>query len=268
MPPSSTCLSSLFALVLAQLCSAVWLLLASLAIGSAATQSPNADTLFTTTPQLRDRGLSRPLKNTITKNSSKPTHPQSVVPSSSLSQYATLVPICYNPTVKSTKLNTRVMNGQVKHARMASCCRSSRCDHVPRCRHCHSFLHQPALIAAASTLPGHMAKRAEKTKFDRYPHVGRPGYHSKKFISDFMEDADNPSLAIRDTDFLEHLSLGCLSTSYDARGSKVPAILWDWQDDNSSDLGREQRKNRQTSLRATWSPDVVRRHVAAQAQPL
>ena len=54
-----------------------------------------------------------------------------------------------------------------------------------------------------------MAKRAEKYKFDRYPHVdlvpfilettGRPGYHAKKFISNFIEDADSSSFTLRDT---------------------------------------------------------------------
>ena len=72
------------------------------------------------------------------------------------------------------------------------------------------FSSNPALIAAPSTRPGHMAKRAEKIKFDRYPHVnlvpfilettGRPGHHDKKFISNFMKDADHPPLAMkRDT---------------------------------------------------------------------
>ena len=54
-----------------------------------------------------------------------------------------------------------------------------------------------------------MAKRAEKNKFDRYPHInlvpfilettGRPSPHARKFISYLMRDADNPLLAIRDT---------------------------------------------------------------------
>ena len=71
------------------------------------------------------------------------------------------------------------------------------------------FSSNPALVAAASTRPGYMAKRAEKTKFDRYPHVnlapfilettGGPGHHAKKFISNLMKDAGNPPLAIRDT---------------------------------------------------------------------
>ena len=67
----------------------------------------------------------------------------------------------------------------------------------------------PALVAAASTRPGHMAKRAEKSKFERYPRIdlvpfilettGHPRHHAKKFISNLMKDADNPPLAIRDT---------------------------------------------------------------------
>ena len=71
------------------------------------------------------------------------------------------------------------------------------------------FSCNPSLVSAASTKPGLMAKRAEKNKFDRYPHInlvpfilettGRPGPHAKKFISYPLRDADNPPLAIRDT---------------------------------------------------------------------
>ena len=62
---------------------------------------------------------------------------------------------------------------------------------------------------AASTKPGLMAKRAEKTKFERYPHInlvpfilettGRPGPHARKFINYLLRDADNPPIAVRDT---------------------------------------------------------------------
>ena len=48
------------------------------------------------------------------------------------------------------------------------------------------FSCNPSLVSAASTKPGLMAKRAEKNKFDRYPHInlvlfilettGRPGH--------------------------------------------------------------------------------------------
>ena len=71
------------------------------------------------------------------------------------------------------------------------------------------FSCNPSLVAAASTKPGLMAKRAEKAKFDRYPHInlvpfilettGRPGSHAKKFINYLLRDADNPPIAVRDT---------------------------------------------------------------------
>ena len=71
------------------------------------------------------------------------------------------------------------------------------------------FSCNPSLDSAASTKPGLMAKRAEKSKFDRYPHInpvpfilettGRPNPHAKKFISYFLRDADKPPLAIKDT---------------------------------------------------------------------
>ena len=73
------------------------------------------------------------------------------------------------------------------------------------------FSCNPALVAAASTRPGHMVKSAEKSKFDRYPHInivpfilettGRPAQQARKFISNLTEDADkdNLPLAIRDT---------------------------------------------------------------------
>ena len=57
----------------------------------------------------------------------------------------------------------------------------------------------PALIAAARTLPSHMAKRGQPCPVLTLETTSRPGYHAKKFISNFMKDADNPPLAIRDT---------------------------------------------------------------------
>ena len=88
---------------------------------------------------------------------------------------------------------TRVVNGQTEHARM---------DLV-------FFSCSPSLVSAASTKPGLMAKRAEKTKFDRYPHInlvpfilettGRPGPHARKFINYLLRGADNPPIAVRDT---------------------------------------------------------------------
>ena len=71
------------------------------------------------------------------------------------------------------------------------------------------FSCNPSLVSAASTRPGLVAKKVEKNKFDRYPHInlvpfilettGRPGPHARKFIGYLMRDADNPPLAIRDT---------------------------------------------------------------------
>ena len=104
---------------------------------------------------------------------------------------------------------TRVVNGQREHARM---------DLVFNLNGSATFLDvsivtpfscNPFVVAAASTRLGHMAKRAEKSTFDRYPHInlvpfilettGRPGQQARKFIIDLMKDADNPPLAIRDT---------------------------------------------------------------------
>ena len=102
---------------------------------------------------------------------------------------------------------THVVNGQTEHARM---------DLVFNLDGSVTFLDvyiapfscNPSLVSA-STKPGLMAKRAEKNKFDRYPHInlvpfilettGRPGPHARKFITNLMRDADNPPLAIRDT---------------------------------------------------------------------
>ena len=104
---------------------------------------------------------------------------------------------------------TRMVNGQREHARTDLVFNlNGPATHldvsiVP------PFSYNPSLVAAASTRPGHMAKRAEKSKYDRYPHInlvpftlettGQPGPHGRKFISNLMRDADNPPLAIRDT---------------------------------------------------------------------
>ena len=104
---------------------------------------------------------------------------------------------------------TRVVNGQTKHARMDLVFNHNGSTTYLDVAIVFPFSGSPALIAAASTRPGHMAKRAEKAKFDRYPHInlvpfilettGRPRHHAKKFISNLMKDADNSPLAIRDT---------------------------------------------------------------------
>ena len=98
----------------------------------------------------------------------------------------------------------RVVNGQLKHARVDLVLKTQWFYHVPGCCHCVSFFQQPGPHCSSQ---GHMAKRAEKTKCDRYPHIdkvildtaGRPGHHAKKFIGKLMKEADNPPLAIRDT---------------------------------------------------------------------
>ena len=103
---------------------------------------------------------------------------------------------------------TRVVNGQTEHARM---------DLVFNLNGSITYLDVsiiapfscPSLVSAASTKPGLMAKRAEKNKFDSYPHInlvpfilettGQPGPHARKFINYLLRDADNPPIAVRDT---------------------------------------------------------------------
>ena len=105
---------------------------------------------------------------------------------------------------------TRVVNGQTEHARMdllvfnlnGSVTYLDVSIVAP-------FSCSPSLVSAASTKPEHMAKRAETTKFDRYPHINLvpfilettswPGPHAKKFINFLLRDADNPPIAVRDT---------------------------------------------------------------------
>ena len=104
---------------------------------------------------------------------------------------------------------TRVVNGQTEHARMDLVFNLNASITYLDVSIVAPFSCNPSLVSAASTKPGHMAKRAEKTKFDRYPHInlvpfilettGRPGPHARKFISHLMRDAVNPPLAIRDT---------------------------------------------------------------------
>ena len=66
---------------------------------------------------------------------------------------------------------TRVVNGQSEHARMDllfNFCGSVTYLDVSIVA---PFSCNPSLVSAASTRPGLMAKRAEKNKFDRYPHI-------------------------------------------------------------------------------------------------
>ena len=104
---------------------------------------------------------------------------------------------------------TRVVNGQTEHARMDLVFNLNGSITYLDVSIVAPFSCNPSLVSAASTKPGFMAKRAEKTKFDRYPHInlvpfilettGRPGPHARKFINYFLRDADNPPIAVRDT---------------------------------------------------------------------
>ena len=66
---------------------------------------------------------------------------------------------------------TRVVNGHTEHARMDLVCNHNGSTTYLDVASVSPFSSSPALIAAASTRPSHMAKRAEKVKFDRNRHV-------------------------------------------------------------------------------------------------
>ena len=97
----------------------------------------------------------------------------------------------------------RVVNGQREHARMDLVFNLNGSATYLDVSVVAPFSCNPSLVAAASTRPGHMAKRAEKNKFDnKYPHINlvpfilettrRPGSHARKFMNNLMKDADNP----------------------------------------------------------------------------
>ena len=104
---------------------------------------------------------------------------------------------------------TRVVNGQRDHARMDLVFFLNGSATYLDVSIVAPFSCNPSLVAAASTRPGHTAKRAEKTKFGIYPHInivpfilettGRPGPHARKFTGNLLRDADNPPLSISDT---------------------------------------------------------------------
>ena len=104
---------------------------------------------------------------------------------------------------------TRVVNGQTEHARRDLVFILNGSVTYVDVSIVAPFFCNPSLVSAASTKPGLMAKETEKNTFDIYPHInlvpfilettGRPGPHARKFISYLMRDADNRSLAIRDT---------------------------------------------------------------------
>ena len=66
---------------------------------------------------------------------------------------------------------TRVVNGQTEHARMDLVFNLHGSITYLDVSIVAPFYCNPSLMAAASTKPGLMAKRAEKAKFDRYPHI-------------------------------------------------------------------------------------------------
>ena len=104
---------------------------------------------------------------------------------------------------------TRDVNGQTEHARMDLVFNLNGSITYLDVSIVAPFSCSPSLVSAASTKPGLMANRAEKTKFNRYPHInlvpfilettGRPGPHAKNFINYLLRDADNPPIAVRDT---------------------------------------------------------------------
>ena len=103
----------------------------------------------------------------------------------------------------------RVVNGQREHAGMDLVFNLDGSATYLDVSIVAPFSCNPSLVSAASTRRGHLAKRAEKGKFDRCPYInlvpfilettGRPGPHARKFINFLLRDADNPPLAIRDT---------------------------------------------------------------------
>ena len=84
---------------------------------------------------------------------------------------------------------TRVVNGQTEHARMDLVFNLHGFNHVFGRLYSCSLLLQSVLVSAASTKPGLMAKRAEKTKFDRYPHTS---ILSRSFLRQLADLAHMP----------------------------------------------------------------------------
>ena len=66
---------------------------------------------------------------------------------------------------------TRVVNGQTEHVRMDLVFNLNGSVTYLDVSIVALFSCNPSLVSSASTKPGLMAKRAEKNKFDRYPHI-------------------------------------------------------------------------------------------------
>ena len=72
---------------------------------------------------------------------------------------------------------TRVVNGQRKHARMDLVSNLNGSVTHLDVSIVARFSCSPSLVAAASTRPGHMANGAEKSNFDRFPHINLVPLH-------------------------------------------------------------------------------------------
>ena len=99
---------------------------------------------------------------------------------------------------------SNVVNSRVDHARMDLVFHQDGITTYVDVATVTPFSSGPGLVAAASARPGYMAKRAEKIKFDRYPHTNLvpfmpPWIPCQEVHQHLMKDADHPSLAIRDT---------------------------------------------------------------------
>ena len=104
---------------------------------------------------------------------------------------------------------TRVVNGQTEHVRMDLVFGLNDSVMYLDVSIVVPFSCNPSVVSPTITKRGLMAKRAEKNKFDRYPHINlvpfilettsRLGPHARKFISYLLRDADNLPQAIRDT---------------------------------------------------------------------
>ena len=95
---------------------------------------------------------------------------------------------------------TRVVNGQRDYARMDLVFNLNGSVTYLDVSIVAPFSCNPSLVSTVRTRPGHMAKRAEKDEFDRYPHInlvpfilettGCPEPHARKFMSNLMRDAE------------------------------------------------------------------------------
>ena len=74
---------------------------------------------------------------------------------------------------------TRVVNGQTEHARMDLVFNLDGSVTYLNVPIVAPFSCNPSLVSAASSKHGFMDKRAEKNKFDRYPHINLVPFHPR-----------------------------------------------------------------------------------------